>query len=251
MPAQFARMRVAVVASLLAVGAALPARAAAQTIDGILVVGEARSAVAGARVFLLNRFQESIDTASTDVFGAFKLEASKPGRYFIQVRRKGYYPILTERFELQEEETRTDTVVLQGKVAEQSVKNVVEDNVQRLFGSSVGAAFSRWLGPDEMEALRGEAFSLGDVVQRGRMLGVQWLNPPSGCLRFSGASGCAQLYVDGLAVFMRPDQVNASDIEAVIALRATEIGTSTTGGGPLDNSRFGAVLVYTSRFNGR
>lgn len=251
MPAQLARMRLAVAASLLAAGAVIPAGAAAQVIDGILVVGEARSLVPGARVLLLNRFQESIDTATTDVFGAFKLEAPKAGRYFIQVRRKGYYPILTERFELQQEETRTDTVVLQGKVAEQSVKDVVEDNVQRLFGSTVGAAFARWIGPEEMEALRGETFNLGDVVQRGRMLGVQWLNPPSGCLRFSGASGCAQIYVDGLAVFMRPDQVNASDIEAVIAMRATEIGTSTTGGGPLNNSRYGAVLVYTSRFNGR
>lgn len=234
---------------VLALGAAAPLPA--QTIDGIVVVGVAKRAVPGARLVLLDRRQDPVDTTRTDVFGGFTLEAPKPGRYFIQVRRPGFYPIMTERFELHEEETRTDTVFLQGRAAEMSVRDVIESDVQRNFGTSVGASFARWLGPEELEELRPNVIHLGDIVQRGRLLGLQWLNPPNGCLRFSGAGGCAQVFLDGLPVFIRPDQINAFEIEAVLAIRALELGAAATTRGAMDDSRFGAVMVYTSRFNPR
>ena len=37
-------------------------------------------------------------------------------------------------------------------------------------------------------------------------------------------------------------------IEAIVAFRDTELGLLATSRGAMDNSRFGAVLVYTRRF---
>ena len=77
--------------------------------------------VATSKVALLDRRQNVLDTTTTDVFGGFSLTAEKPGKYSLMVRRTGYYPILTDNFELLEDETRRDTVFLTGKMAEMSV----------------------------------------------------------------------------------------------------------------------------------
>ncbi|MFP5355166.1 MAG: carboxypeptidase-like regulatory domain-containing protein [Gemmatimonadota bacterium] len=223
--------------------------AAAQTIDGIVVVGANQRAVATSKVALLDRRQNVVDTTTTDVFGGFTLSTKKAGKYSLLVRRTGYYPIVTEPFELLKEETRRDTVYLTGKAAEMSVKEVIADEVKRTFSAAVLGGMQRFMGPDEIEAIRHRAFSLGDLVRDGRLAGLQWYNPPSGCLRFSGSSGCAQIFVDGLPINIRVDAISSSDIEAIVAFRDMELGmAATTVRGAMDNSRFGAVLVFTRRY---
>jgi hypothetical protein len=225
--------------------------AAAQTIDGIVVVGINKQAVATSQVALLDRRQVVVDTARTDVFGGFTLKAEKAGKYALLVRRPGFYPIVTESFELVKDETLRDTVFLTGKAAEMSIQDVIANDVRRIFNSAVLGGFQRYLGPEDIEELRPHAFTLGDLIRNGRMAGLQWYNPPSGCLRFSGARGCAQVYIDGLPVMMRIDAISTQDIEAVVAYRDIELGMAATTRNNMDNSRFGAVLVYTRRFTPR
>lgn len=225
--------------------------AGAQTIDGIVVIGANQRPVATTKLALLDRKQVVLDTTTTDVFGGFTFTAKKPGKYALLVRRKGYYPVVTETFELLKDETRRDTIYITGRSAELSVKEVIALDVRRVFSSASGAGFQRFLGPDEIEELRGHAFSLGDLVRDGRLAGLQWYNPPSGCLRFSGSSGCAQVFLDGIPVNLRIDAISASDVEAIVAFRDMELGVAATSRGGFDNSRFGAVLVYTRRFSPR
>ncbi len=222
--------------------------ASAQTIDGIVVIGADKRPVATTKLALLDRKQVVLDTTTSDVFGGFTLTAKKPGKYSLLVRRKGFYPVVTETFELLKDETRRDTIYIAGKAAEMSVKDVIAQDVRRIFSSASGAGLQRFLGPDEIEELRSHAFSLGDLIRDGRLAGLQWYNPPSGCLRFSGASGCAQIFLDGIPVNLRIDAISASDIEAIVAFRDMELGVAATSRGGLDNSRFGAVLVYTRRY---
>jgi hypothetical protein len=42
--------------------------------------------------------------------------------------------------------------------------------------------------------------------------------------------------------------VSASDVEAVVAIRPLELGMAVTEARRWDNTRYGAVMVYTSRF---
>lgn len=231
--------------------AAAAGTASAQTIDGIIVVGADKRPVATTRVAFLDRRQNVIDTSTTDVFGGFTFTAKKPGKYMLLVRRKGYYPVLTEDFELLKDETRRDTIFIAGRAAEMSVRDVIAQDVRRVFNSVSGAGMQRFLGPDDIEELRSRAFSLGDLIRDGRLAGLQWYNPPSGCLRFSGSSGCAQIFLDGLPVFVRVDAISANDIEAIVALRDMELGVAATTRGNMDNSRYGAVLVYTRRYSVR
>lgn len=230
-------------ALLVAAGAA-----SAQTIDGIVVIGTDKRPVATTKLALLDRKQVVLDTTTTDVFGGFTLTAKKAGKYSLLVRRKGFYPVVTESFELLKDETRRDTIFMAGKAVEMSVKDVIAQDVRRIFSSASGAGFQRFLGPDEIEELRAHAFSLGDLIRDGRLAGLQWYNPPSGCLRFSGSSGCAQVFLDGIPVNLRIDAISASDIEAIVAFRDMELGVAATSRGGFDNSRFGAVLVYTRRY---
>lgn len=221
----------------------------AQTIDGIVVVGATQRPVASSKIVLLDRRQNVADTTTTDVFGGFTLTTKKPGKYSLLVRRSGYYPIQTDNFELLKDETRRDTVYLVGKAAETSVKELVAAEVRRVFSSAVVGGMQRFLGPDEIEAMRHRAFSLGDLVRDGHLAGLQWYSPPSGCLRFSGTNGCAQVFLDGIPVNLRIDAISASDIEAIVAFRDMELGMAATAGrGALDTSRYGAVLVFTRRY---
>jgi len=207
--------------------------------------------VATTKVALLDRRQNLLDTVTTDVFGGFTFTAKKPGKYMLLVRRKGYYPVLTDDFDLLKDETRRDTIFIAGKAAEMSVRDAIAQDVRRVFSSVSGAGMQRFLGPDDIEEMRSRAFSLGDLVRDGRLAGLQWYNPPSGCLRFSGSSGCAQIFLDGLPVFVRVDAISANDIEAIVALRDMELGVAATTRGNMDNSRYGAVLVYTRRYSVR
>lgn len=232
----------------LLLGALVPRLGGAQTLEGVVVVGPARDAVGKTRLALLDRRQNVVDTVTTDVFGGFVLRAAKSGKYSVLVRRAGFYPTRTEEFQLLADETRQDTLHLVGRAAERSVRQVMGEEVRRIFGSQTLSGMQRFLGPEDIEKVRDHAFSLGDLVRSGRLAGLSWINPPSGCLRFSGTNGCAQIFVDGLPINVRVDQISSSDVEVIIAFRDTELGMLATSRGAMDNSRFGAVLVFTRRF---
>jgi hypothetical protein len=68
------------------------------------------------------------------------------------------------------------------------------------------------------------------------------------CLRFAGEGGCAQIFLDGLPVDVRSEIVSAADVEALVAIRPLELGMAVTAARRWDNTRYGAVMVYTSRF---
>ncbi|MEO7965321.1 MAG: carboxypeptidase-like regulatory domain-containing protein [Gemmatimonadaceae bacterium] len=240
----------ALAAALLALWSATSVTASAQSVEGLVLVGNAKRAAQGATVFLLNQKQQPVDTAQADVFGSFALQAPSGGRYFLLVRRQGYYPILSDRFEIRDTEARVDTVFLSGPDAELTFRELFTRDLARLFGSSISAGASRYVGPEKMDSIRGMSVHLGDVVTRGHLSGLQYY-PQSGCLRFSGEGGCAQVYLDGLPVTLRADQISASDIEAVMALRPLELGVFANTRSSPDNSIYGVVMLYTSRFASR
>src|SRR5512139_463957 len=100
-------LAIGIVATLAAAGS-LPA----QRFEGIVVVGANKVAAQRAQVVLLGRRDAPVDSTTTDAFGGFTVNAPKPGKFTLLVRRKGYLPITTEPFNLPEGEVLTDTVFL-------------------------------------------------------------------------------------------------------------------------------------------
>jgi hypothetical protein len=49
-------------------------------------------------------------------------------------------------------------------------------------------------------------------------------------------------------VDVRSEIVSAADVEALVAIRPLELGMAVTAARRWDNTRYGAVMVYTSRF---
>ncbi len=229
---------------------ALPlAAAGAQKFQGIVVVGSGKSAAQQARVVLLGKRDRVVDSATTDAFGGFSVAAEKAGKYTLLVRRPGFLPVTTETFELPENDIVTDTVHLTGRGAELGVKDALQQSLRRVFGGAVLASLTRLVGPDSMVRLRDRFQSLGDYARAGRLLGVSMPNGSnSACLRFSGESYCGQLFIDELPVNLRPDQVFLGDVEAIIAIRGLELGATVMETRRYDASRFGVVMVYTTRF---
>ena len=235
---------IVVLTSLVLAGAA-----SAQKFEGIVVVGPAKLAAQNAQVVLLGKRDVVVDSATTDVFGGFAVEAAKPGKYSLLVRRKGFLPMTTESFNLPDGEVLTDTVFLTGRQAELSVKESLAMSMRRVFGSPAMVSMSRMIDPDSMASLRQHHNTLGDVIRSGRLLGVSLPNgSASTCVRFSGESYCGQIYVDEIPVNLRPDQLFLSDVEAVMALRGIELGSAVTETRRYDNSRYGVVMVYTNRY---
>lgn len=241
-------MRTFPLAVIATLAAAVPA--AAQRFEGIIVVGANKIAAQKAQVVLLGKRDAFADSATTDAFGGFTVTAEKPGKYTLLVRRKGYLPITTEPFDLPEGEVLTDTVFLTGRQAELSYKESLNESIRRVFGSSAMSGMSRLIGPDSIAILRERHHTLGDLIRTGRLLGVSLPGgSSSGCIRFSGESYCGQLFIDELPVNLRPDQVFLNDIEAVMALRGSEMGTTVLNTRRFDASRYGVVMVYTNRYS--
>jgi hypothetical protein len=234
-------------AALLA--AVLSTNGNAQSFDGIVVVGKAKVAAQRARLSLVNNRDNIIDSTVTDAFGGFTLKAEKTGKYSILVRRTGFLPIATERFDLAEGDVLRDTVFLEGTVAERGIKDVISNSVRQIFGSTLLTTFWRYAGPEDIEPVRERFHSLGDYVRGGgKLLGVQHVSPPAGCFRFSTQPRCAQIFLNGIAVSLSPDQISTRELEAVVAIHPSELGSAITGSRFGDNSRYGAVLVYTTAF---
>lgn len=241
-------MRTIPLAVLASLALAVPA--AAQRFEGIVVVGANKVAAQKAQVVLLGKRDAFVDSTTTDAFGGFSVGAEKAGKYTLLVRRKGYLPITTEVFNLPEGEVLTDTVFLTGRQAELSYKESLNESIRRVFGASAMSGMSRVIGPDSIAVLRERNNTVGDLVRTGRLLGVSLPGgSTSGCVRFSGESYCGQLFVDELPVNLRPDQIYLGDVEAVMALRGSELGTSVMNTRRFDASRFGVVMVYTNRFS--
>lgn len=239
-------------ALLFAALAVVPGLASSQTLEGTVLFGEQRQAVQNARVALVTRGMDLLDSATTDVFGFFILKAPKAGSYSIVLRRPGYLPIVTDRFELGDGETRADTVFLDSATAGKSVEDAINQNLRQVFGGSASSGMGRLIGPEAMDANRLRFQTLGDIARNGRILGATLVGTQGqSCIRFSGAQGCAQVFLNGLPIFVSADQINLMDVEAILGLRNQDLGLAATQNRRFDGSRFGAVMVYTTGFNGR
>jgi len=232
--------------------AILPGAAASQTLEGTILLGEQRRAVQNARVALVTRSMDVLDTATTDVFGYFVVNAPKAGSYSIVLRRPGFLPIVTDRFDLAEGEVRADTVFLDSAEAGRSIQDAIDQNLRSVFGGSARSGIGRLIAPEDMEVFRQRFQSLGDLARNGRILGATVVGSTGQtCIRFSGAGDCAQIFLNGLAVFVSADQISLLDVEAILGLRNTELGMAAAEGRRFDRSRYGVVMVYTTGFNGR
>jgi hypothetical protein len=239
-------------ALILAAVASLPSAVAAQTLEGAVLLGEERRAMQNARLALVTRGMERVDTTTTDAFGYFVLNAPKAGSYSIVLRRPGFLPIVTDRFELGEGEVRVDTVFVDSAMAGRSLSEAIDHNLRSVFGGGARSAIGRLIGPEDLDAYRLRFQTLGDIARNGRILGATaYGTQGQSCIRFSGAQGCAQVFLNGLPIFISVDQINLIDVEAVLGLRGNELGVTVTEGRRFDASRYGAVMVYTTGFNGR
>ncbi len=229
-----------------------PSLAASQTLEGTVLFGEERRAVQHARVSLVTRGMDVLDTAKTDVFGYFVVSAPKAGSYSIVLRRQGYLPIVTDRFDLGDGEIRADTVFLDSAEAGRSVEDAINQSLRSVFGGSASSGIGRMIGPDDMVEHRQRFQTLGDLARNGRILGATVVgNTGQSCIRFSAARDCAQIFLNGLPVFVSADQINLLDVEAILGLRSAELGMAAVEGRRFDRSRYGVVMVYTTGFNGR
>src|SRR5687767_15185857 len=96
----------------LSVAALGPTVAAAQSVSGTLIVREAGVPVANARVWLTTTRGLMIDTARSDAQGRFTVNAQRPGRYILNVRRLGYFPEETDPIRLESGQVVSDTIYL-------------------------------------------------------------------------------------------------------------------------------------------
>lgn len=245
-PASSASMKVHRLLALLV--AMWAGQSSAQEFNGTLVNGRNRTPVARAKVLLVNGRADVLDSAITDAFGSFLLRAPKDGRFSVIIRRQGYLPVSSEVIELSAVSALVDTVVLDS-MAERPVKEAIAASMRRALGSSVSTAFWRYLGPDDIEKVRSRYHTLSELVRvSGKFSGLAQNAPPIGCFYFTTQIACAQLYLNGVAVNMAPDQVLTRDIEAVVALRPDELGVAVAQTRIGDNAQFGAIFVFTSAF---
>ena len=101
----------AVVATALAVMLGV-ASAAAQSVRGQVLDDSMGTAVAGARVELLDLTGHTVQQTSTAQDGTFRLAAPRPGPYRLNVRRLGYAPRMTPPLDLTLSDTLTVAVRL-------------------------------------------------------------------------------------------------------------------------------------------
>jgi len=108
-PSACRRTSVFVVAVILAALFVLPASAKSQTVRGRLFETGTTTPIASATVYLLDDDSNQVDVAETDEDGAFTLEASEPGAYYVQAEMTDY-------------RTKTDGVLELGEGGEISIR---------------------------------------------------------------------------------------------------------------------------------
>jgi carboxypeptidase family protein len=237
--------RFAYLSGIAAIAALLPNVSPAQSVAGTLIISEAGVPVANARVWLTTTRGFTVDTARSDAQGHFTVNATRPGRYVLNVRRLGYFPETTDPIRLQSGEVRHDTVYVLSTRVLKPVDVIVRREVSNRFGVDIRSlSSSNVITPDEIDRFRGAASNLEELLR--------WNSPPSltitrqrnggPCYMLRG-NGCARIYVDGL-LWGTDAWVPADEIESIIVIPGNEaffrFGSST-----------GVIAVFTNIWAGR
>jgi len=228
------RLAVLVLASSI-----VSAESASQELRAITLDRETKQPVADARVSLLGRRREELDSARTGADGAFVLRAKAPGKFFIQVRRTGYLAEETDAVFLTEGEIRVDTLYIASAKGVQNVESIVDREMFRLFGVTASSLSSRALIlPQHVEAVRRNSRTASDVVMQKGPSYVRVNGAGTGrvCYQIQG-SGCAALYLNGQPIPSSTD-IPANDLEAVAILRQVDVQMTS-------RHNNGVVMLFT------
>lgn len=236
---------VAYLLGIAASAALAPSMLAAQRVAGTLIISEAGVPAANARVWLTTTRGLVIDTARSDAQGRFTVNAQRPGRYVLNVRRLGYFPETTDPIRLDSGEVRRDTVYVLSARVLKPVDVVVRREVSHRFGVDIRSlSSSNVITPDEIDRFRGAASDLQGLLR--------WTAPPSLFItrRSDGSAcyqlrhrGCAPVYVDGM-LWGTDAWIPATEIESIVVIPGNEafirFGSSS-----------GVIAVFTNIWAGR
>lgn len=222
-----------------------PVAAFAQSVSGTLIVSEAGVPVANARVWLTTTRGLMVDTARSDAQGHFTVNAKRPGRYVLNVRRLGYFPEETDPIRLESGEVRRDTVYLLSPRVLKAVDVVVRREVSHRFGVDIRSlSSSSVITPEEIDRFRPVASTLEDLLRWNAPPSLVVLHGPgqSVCYRLRH-HGCAPVYVDGM-LWGTDAWIPASEIESIVVIPGNEAFIRF-------GSQSGVIAVFTNIWSGR
>lgn len=214
--------RVAYLLGVAALAALAPQAMQAQTIRGVLVINGTTVTVPNARVWLTTGRGHTVDTTRSDANGHFEVKADRPGSYYLNVRRLGYFPEESDDIRLRDGEVRTDTVYLLSPQVLKPVNVVVKQQVDRYFGVNINAlSSSNVITPEEIDRVRGAASTLEDVLR--------WHHPPSLTITRVGGNpcfqirmrGCAPVFLDGMPIGT-DGWFPANEIQSIVVIPGNE-----------------------------
>lgn len=214
--------RAAYLLGVAALATLVPQAMQAQTIRGVLVINGTTATVPNARVWLTTGRGHTVDTTRSDANGHFELKADRPGSYYLNIRRLGYFPEESDDIRLAEGQVRTDTVYLLSPQVLKPVSVVVKRQVDRYFGINVNAlSSSNVITPEEIDRVRPASSTLEDLLR--------WNSPPSLTITMRNGAvcfqirmrGCAPVYLDGMPIGT-DGWYPASDIQSVVVIPGNE-----------------------------
>ena len=187
---------------LVGITGANAADVSAQTVQGRVLDGATARPVSGAVVRLLDAAGDTVAVTVSDSVGAYRLQASAPGRFRLRTVQLGYQPAESAPFDL-----RADTTVVSldvrmeaAPVPIQGVEVTTDQANRRLrqfFGFSPGQLRVRPIRAPTLADHASRGDDLSDVVRWASVPNLQVQVTREGpCYRFRGR-GCLPVYLDG------------------------------------------------------
>lgn len=233
------------VSSAAIMAALLPSVAAAQSVAGTLIISEAGVPVPNARVWLTTTRGHMIDSARSDAQGRFTVNARRPGRYVLNVRRLGYFPEETDPIQLASGEVRHDTVYVLSTRVLKPVDVIVRREVSHRFGVDIRSlSSSSVITPEEIDRFRATASDLEALLRWNSPPSLMITRRPNGSVCYQlRHRGCAPIYVDGM-LWGTDAWLSANEIESIVVIPGNEafmrFGSSN-----------GVIAVFTNIWAGR
>ncbi|MCI0432945.1 MAG: carboxypeptidase regulatory-like domain-containing protein [Gemmatimonadetes bacterium] len=251
-------MRFALVASFILGVAPLTAQKR-PVIEGRLHDSATRRPIANGTVALLDSALAVVTQVMTDDEGAFRLEAPRPGDYFVLAHSIGYRRVVDGIIEMQDGGYISIDVYLRPEPLEMD-SLLVEARRQRSVRhlESVGfyerrqAGFGQFLTPEQIERLP-PPLDVADLLRR--IPGVRMQPDGAGGFRVRLSGGCVpRLYIDGLRTedVALNELVSEADIEGVEVYTGAAVplqysGTQEGGGRSPGAGGCGVVLVWSRK----
>ncbi len=235
----------AYVLGLAASLALAPSVLPAQSVAGTLIISEAGVPVPNARVWLTTTRGLMVDTARSDAQGRFTVNAPRPGRYILNVRRLGYFPEETDPIELASGEVRHDTVYVLSTRVLKPVDVIVRREVSHRFGVDIRSlSSSSVITPEEIDRFRATASDLEALLRWNSPPSLMITRRPNGSVCYQlRHRGCAPIYVDGM-LWGTDAWIPTNEIESIVVIPGNEafmrFGSSN-----------GVIAVFTNIWAGR